>query len=149
MRPHAADVDDGTATSAGNHIAYHGLGEQEHGAIQLEVGVVVCCAVVEVVLWNEESRRVDEQGRVRMRRELRLNPGNLVAVRKVGRDAPRRAVFRQFRDGLINLRLVPTNDDRAATVLDDIHGGLAAHAVGRVQQLPESALGIERQLLKR
>src|SRR5204863_3989978 len=59
--PHAADVDDGPAAAVLDDAARHGLGEEEDGPVQLEVGVVERAVVVQERLGDEEPGRVDQQ----------------------------------------------------------------------------------------
>src|SRR6185437_6400337 len=62
--PHAADVDDRAAVALLDHAAGHGLGEEEDGPVQLQVGVVEGAVVVQERLGDEEPGRVDQQGGV-------------------------------------------------------------------------------------
>ena len=64
MGPHAADVDDGAALPAGDHARHDGLGQEEQRVVEVHVGVVELLVVVEERLGDEESGRVDQQGRI-------------------------------------------------------------------------------------
>ena len=115
--PHAADVDDRAAGACGLHTPYHGLGEEERGPTQLQIRVVVLLAVVEEVLGDEESGRVDQQRRIRvLSGELRLDLRYLAAVGEVRGDAPGSPSSRQLRDRLIDLGLLPPDDDGVAAL---------------------------------
>src|SRR6185437_5575075 len=125
--PHTADVHDRSALASGDHAAGHGLGDEEHGPIQLGVGVVVGAVVVEERLGDEQPGRVDQQGGVGVVvGQLLADPLHLHPVGQVGGDAPGRAFLGQGLDGVVDLAGVLADNDGAAAGGHDVGGGLAA-----------------------
>src|SRR5262249_24244043 len=81
------------------------------------------------ILRDEESRCVDEQRCIGvLLRELGLYHRDLATVGKICRNAPRLSETPQRRDCLIYCGLLPADDDCTHATLDDVGGGLAAHA---------------------
>ena len=81
MGPHAADVDDGAAAARRDHAAGHGLGEEEDGPVQFEIGVVGGAVIVQEGLGKEKPGGVDQQGGIGvligqlLAHPLHLHPG--------------------------------------------------------------------------
>jgi hypothetical protein len=119
----AVDANDGAAAACVDHVAHHGLSEEEDRPVQLQVGIVGRAVVVQEGLGDEEARRVDQQGRIGgMVSQLLLGPRHLHPVGEVGGDAVGRAVLGQRSDRFIDSVLFPVDDDGAATARDDVGG---------------------------
>jgi len=107
----------------------HGLGEQEHGPVQLQVAVVVGGGVLQERQRPEHAGGVDQQGGVGvLAGQAGLHLVQLRGVAQVGRDAPGGTGHGQLRHGLLDPVLAATDDDRAAAGGDDVGGDVPAHA---------------------
>jgi hypothetical protein len=103
VSPHAADVYDRAAVALLDHAANHGLGEEEDGPVQSEVGVIGGAVEVQERLGDEEPGRVHQQGGVGvLAGQLLADPVHLLSVGQVGSDAVGCAVLGQCLDDVVD-----------------------------------------------
>jgi hypothetical protein len=111
-----------------DHAAGHGLGEEEDGPVQFQVGVVEVAVVVQERPGDEEPGRVDQQRGVGvLAGQLPADPLDLVPVGQLGGDAVGRAVLGQFLDRVIDPGLVLADDHGGPAGGHHVGGGVAAH----------------------
>jgi hypothetical protein len=121
QRPHAADADDRPAPASGDHAPGHRLGQEEQGAVEVEVAVVVVLVVLQERLRDEDPGRVDEQGGVRvLGGQLRPDPVQRPVGAQVGRDAHRRTVHGQLGHGALHPVLAAAHDDHRSSGPDHV-----------------------------